>query len=109
MAVSTYSWTLNAFQQHGTLWLQWGTGAPFRAQQGQITVYNGTFFPSNPQSDVKSWNWDNYTNSPWNTGLPWGSDWYCAYIAQASPNGPYVYNVQLITTGKSAPESTESH
>jgi hypothetical protein len=108
MATASYSWTLTAKQQHGNLWLQWSTDAPFRAQQGQISVYSGTAFPSNPQDDRKAWSWDDANKSPWDTGLPWGSDWYCAWIAQASPNGPYKYVVTLITTGASQPDSTTS-
>jgi hypothetical protein len=108
MATSTYTWTLTAFQQHGNLWLKWSTDAPFRAQQGQISVYKGTGWPSNPQDNRKTWTWDNYDNSPWDTTLPWGSDWYCAWIAQASPNESYVYVVQLVTTGASNQKSTVS-
>jgi hypothetical protein len=108
MATSTYTWTLTAFQQHGNLWLKWSTTAPFRAQQGQISVYNGINWPSNPQDNRKAWTWDDYGNSPWDTNLPWGADWYCAWIAQASPNGPYVYVVQLVTTGASNQKSTVS-
>lgn len=104
MAQATFGWTLTAFQQHGTLWLQWNTSAPFRAQQGQILVYNTTSFPSNPQDNVKTWAWDD-NSQPWNTGLPWGSNWCCSRIAQASANGPYVYFLQLTTTGISNPES----
>jgi len=107
MATGTFTWTLTAFQQQGNLWLKWSTDAPFRAQQGQIHVYDRTEFPSNPQDHTKEWTWDD-SNSPWNTNLPWGTDWYCAYIAQASPNGPYKYLVQLITTGASVSESTVS-
>lgn len=108
MATATYTWTLTAFQRQGDLWLQWSTDAPFRAQQGQIAVYQGTTWPPNPQDDTKATTWDDSNNSPWNTGLRWGSDWYCAYIAQSPPNGSYVYNIQLITTGGSDPESEVS-
>src|SRR2546429_525173 len=101
MAQATYNWTLTAYQERGNLYLQWSTTAPFRAQQGQISVYKGSSWPSNPQDDREAWTWDDFKNTPWNTGLRWGSDWYCAYIAEASPNGPYVYNVRLITTGAS--------
>lgn len=96
---ANYFWALNAYQLQGTLWLSWSTNAPFRAQQGQIHVYNGQSFPSNPQDATKAWSWDNENGggSGWNTGLPWGSGWYCAWIAQKSPNGPYAYAVQLIT------------
>lgn len=107
MASKTYTWTLTAKQERGNLFVHWSSDAPFRAQQGQIRVYNGSSFPSNPESDTKVWRWDNEGN-PWDTGQIWGSDWYIAWIAQRSPNGPYVYNVQLITTGKSDPRSAES-
>jgi hypothetical protein len=108
MATKSYEWTLTARQQQGALWLEWSTDAPFRAQQGQIVVYQGTTWPQNAQDDVKASTWDDSNNSPWKTGLPWGSDWYCAYIAQSPPNGPYVYNVRLFTTGGSDPESEVS-
>lgn len=107
MATKSYEWTLTAKQQHGNLWLEWSTTAPFRAQQGQIVVYQGTTWPSNPTDDVKAWTWDD--TKFWDTGLPWGTDWPCAYIAQVPPNGPrYAYNVKLITTGASDPESEVS-
>ena len=93
----SYTWTLTAYQNQGKLWLRWHTDAPFRAQQGQISVYNGNFFPSKPQDDRKVWSWDNEHTGGWDTGLPWGSGWYCAWIAEASPNGPYKYAVQLVT------------
>ncbi|OHX10205.1 hypothetical protein BI347_20575 [Chromobacterium sphagni] len=93
----SYTWTLTAFQQQGTLWLQWHSTAPFRAQQGQIHVYAGTQFPSNPQDQTKAWKWDDASNDPWNTDLPWGSKWFCAWIAQEPPNGPYKYVVQVVT------------
>jgi hypothetical protein len=96
-ANGTYTWYLNAYQLHGNLWISWSTTAPFRAQQGQIMVYNGQSFPPNPQDNVKKWTWDSDGGSVWDTGLPWGSDWYCAYNAQKSPNGPYAYIVKLIT------------
>ena len=94
---ANYTWYLNACQLHGNLWLSWRTTAPFRAQQGQIMVYSGQFFPTNPQDNVRSWQWDNVNSSGWDTGLPWGSDWYYAWTAQRSPNGPSTYAVQLIT------------
>ncbi|HEX5727604.1 MAG TPA: hypothetical protein VFX98_19180 [Longimicrobiaceae bacterium] len=104
MASRSFTWNLTAFQRQGNLWLQWSTDAPFRAQQGQIHIYSGTSFPSNPQDDTKAWTWDNYNNSPWDSGQRWGSDWYCAYIAEKSPNGPYAYVIQLVTQGASKPE-----
>ena len=110
MAKQSYSWTLSAYQQHGNLWLKWSTDAPFRAQQGQISVYKSTSFPDNPQDNRKASSWDNENGggSGWDSGLPWGSDWYCAWIAEKSPNGPYTYVVQFVTTGGSDPKSTSS-
>jgi hypothetical protein len=96
-AVETYQWALTAYQVQGNLWLAWNTDAPFRAAQGQIAVYTGRGFPANPQDNIKVWKWDEPTGT-WDTGLPWGSDWYCAWIAQTGPaGGPYVYVVQVIT------------
>jgi hypothetical protein len=97
MAEATFTWQLEAFEQQGNLWLKWSTNAPFRAQQGQIHVYDNERFPSNPQDETKKWTWDNHDNTPWDTGLEWGSGWYCAYIAEAAPNGPYKYLIQLVT------------
>jgi|SRR5580658_399590 hypothetical protein len=105
MATGTYTWTLSAYQQQGNLWLKWSTTAPFRAQQGQIQVYKGIGFPPIGNQDTERWSWDNENNANWNTGLRWGSDWYCAWIAEKSPNGPYTYVAQLVTTGSSRPES----
>jgi len=103
MSTGSFSWELTAYQKQGHLFLSWSTTAPFRAQQGQISVYNNSNWPSNPQDDRKAWSWDNENNHDWDTGLPWGSDWYCAWIAEKSPNGPYTYVTQLITVGKSDP------
>lgn len=108
MATGTFTWQLEAFEEKGKLHLQWSTNAPFRAQQGQISVYKGSSWPSNPQHDRVAWSWDDYDKSPWDTKLTWGSDWYCAYIAEASENGPYKYLIQLVTTGGSDPGSKES-
>jgi len=96
-ASGTFTWNLNAYQLHGNLWLSWSTTAPFRAQQGQIMVYNGQSFPANPQTNMKAWTWDSDGGSQWDTGLPWGSNWYCAYCAQTSPNGLYAYVATLVT------------
>jgi hypothetical protein len=95
----SYTWTLTAYQEQGYLWLKWETSSPFRAQKGQIAVYKDKTFPSDPQHDRKEWSWDNEhgAGSGWNTGLPYGSDWHCAWIAQRSPDGPYTYAVKLIT------------
>jgi hypothetical protein len=104
MAQATYTWKLTAFERQGNLWVEFDSDAQFRAQQGQVSVYNNPF-PPNPQDDRAAWTWDNPGVSPWNTNLHWGSDWYCAWIAQAPPNEGYVYAVQLVTTGGSDPES----
>ena len=108
MASTSYTWTLTAFEQHGTLMINFDTDAPFRAQQGQISVYNTPTFPENPQDNRQIWSWDNPGVSPWNTGQAWGSDWCVAWIAQAPPNEGYEYVVQLVTTGSSDPESRTS-
>jgi hypothetical protein len=94
-----YTWTLTAYQQRGNLWVKWNTNAPFRAQQGQLAVYSGSSFPSDPQADRKASCWDNENGggSGWDTGLVWGSGWHVAWLAQASPNGPYKYAVQAVT------------
>jgi hypothetical protein len=96
-----YRWTLKASQKLGNLWLYWSSTAPFRAQQGQIAVY-AVPFPTNPllQQSASSVDFENGGGSGWNTGLPWGSDWNCAWIAQQSPNGPYTYAVRLTTTAE---------
>lgn len=104
MASATFQWTLEPYEAQGNLWLRWSTNAPFRAQQGQITVYNSDYFPANPQDNVRMWTWDDSNNSPWNTGLPWGTNWYCAYMAQKPENGPYAYVVQAITTKAMGPD-----
>lgn len=97
-AAETYQWVLTAYEAQGNLWLSWQTNAPFRAAQGQIAVYSGQSFPANPQNDIRVQVWDTDTTIPWNTKLPWGQDWYCAWIAQTGAfGGPYVYVVQLVT------------
>ena len=103
-ATEQYQWTIAAYEERGNLWLKWETNSPFRAQQGQLHVYNNSSFPNNPQDDTKAWFWD--TNSPtntWDTGLPWGTGWYCAWIAEKPANGPYTYVVQTITDGSMGP------
>ena len=95
---NSYDWTLSAYEHQGNLWLKWSTTAPFRAQQDKIQVYeNG--WPSNPDSNAKAWTWANLDNSPWDSGLLWGSGWYCARIAEAPANGPYVYVETIVTEG----------
>lgn len=104
MASATYIWDLEAYEQQGRLWLKWSTNAPFRAQQGQIHVYKGTGYPSDPTKDTEKWSWDNENTGGWNTGLAWGTGWKCAYIAEASPNGPYVYMIRLTTSSDMGPD-----
>lgn len=104
MASANFTWTLEAFEQQGNLWLKWSQTAPFRAQQGQIHVYSGDHFPSDPTKETKAWSWDNEHKPSWDTGLKWGTGWHCAYIAEASPNGPYKYFIQLITTATQGPD-----
>lgn len=99
-ASQSYTWTLITSQEMGNLWLKWHTTAPFRAQQGKIAVYKNASFPSDPKADHKATSWDNENGggSGWNTGLNYGSDWHCAWIAEKSPNGPaYSYVVKIIT------------
>ena len=98
---ASFQWTLTAYEEQGNLWLKWSTTAPFGAQQGQISVYNSSSFPSDPQKDRKAWSWDNEHGggSGWDTGLRYGSDWHCAWIAEKSPNGPYAYALKLVTKG----------
>lgn len=96
MASENFNFELKAYENQGNLWLKWDTTAPFRAQQGQIHVYKGSSFPSNPQEDLKTWNWDDQ-KSPWDTGLQWGTGWHCAWVAQKPSNGPYTYVVKVIT------------
>lgn len=94
---ASYEWTLIAYESEGNLWLEWSTDAPFRAQQDQIHVYSGGW----PKGDLSipgaAWIWADQKNSPWNTGLIAGSDWYCARIAESAPNGPRVYVNKLVT------------
>ncbi|WP_430410093.1 hypothetical protein [Kordia sp.] len=99
-AKKTYSWELVTFEKQGKLWLEWRTDAPFRAQKDKIEVYKGKW-PHNPDSEATAWTWAE-SNSPvggWNSGIEFGSDWYCARIAQKAPDGPYVYMEQIITKG----------
>ncbi|MFA8434298.1 MAG: hypothetical protein ACEPOZ_07255 [Marinifilaceae bacterium] len=103
MAQAFFQWNLEAYEKQGNLWLRWNTDAPFRAQQGQIHVYSTDYFPSEPTDKTERWSWDNENNYDWDTGLRWGTDWHCAYIAQRSPNGPYAYLIQLITTNCMGP------
>lgn len=99
-----YEWTLEAYENQGKLWLRWSTNAPFRAQQGQIHVYSGNTFPSDPQDDPEKWLWDTDSKNPWNTGLTWGTGWHCAWIAEEPSNGPYTYVTRLITDSSMGPD-----
>ena len=105
MAEASFKWELEAYENHGNLHLRWKTNSTFRAQQGQIRVYKGDSFPNDPVADSAEWSWDdqNGGGSGWDTRLKWGTGWHCAYIAQASPNGPYVYFLRLITNKDMGP------
>lgn len=109
MATETFSWTLTAYEQDGRLFLQWNTTAPFMLTGGQISVYSGEVFPTDPEEDRVFWEWDDASFSPLDTKLPWkSSGWYCAHIAKASDEGAYVYVMQLIATNGANPESAGS-
>ncbi|OEJ98734.1 hypothetical protein A8C32_05930 [Flavivirga aquatica] len=99
---ASFTWTLKAYEDQGNLFLKWHTDAPFRAQQGQIHVYKGNSFPSDPKKDTKAWTWDD-KNNPWNTKLPWGTGWHCAWIAEKPSNGPYTYVVKIVTDKSMGP------
>lgn len=101
--VVNFNWTLEAYESQGYLWLRWNTSAPFSVQQGQIRVYQGSSFPSDPTGETKVWCGDNQNNLNWNTGLPWGTGWNCAWIAKA-PNGSYVYVVKITTNKNMGPD-----
>jgi LmbE family N-acetylglucosaminyl deacetylase len=90
-AETTYKWTLELYgsPDHRAM-IKWSTDAPFRAQQGKVCLYDGKF-PANPEDNVVAWAWDDKDKNPFNTGQRWGAGWCAAYIAQAGPNGPYVY------------------
>lgn len=94
----SYEWALTTFERQGNLWLEWSTTAPFRAQQDRIVVF-ADGFPSDAGSSSKAWTWADSDKSPWDSGLTYGADWYCARIAEAAPNGPYKYVEQITTTG----------
>ena len=94
----SYTWKLTTYEKQGNLFIEWSTDAPFRAQQDRIVVFkNG--FPTDAGGSSEKWEWADASNSPWDTGLTHGDDWYCARIAQAAPNGPYVYMEQIVTKG----------
>lgn len=93
----TYTWNLKLYEYQGLCYIDWTTNSPFRAQQGQVGLYSGAP-PSNPQQFVV-WSWDDINQpNPFNTGKPWGAGWSAGWIAQASPNGPYVYVLQTPET-----------
>ena len=94
-AVESYKWELTLYEERGTCWLKWSTNAPFRAQQGRVCLYPGTF-PDDP-TRAEAWHWDNESN-PYDTKKLWGAGWCAAYIAEKSPNGPYVYLVKTAVT-----------
>ncbi|MEM6719760.1 MAG: hypothetical protein AAF611_10615 [Bacteroidota bacterium] len=95
-AKKSYEWSMETYERQGNLFIEWSTNAPFRAQQDRIVVFeNG--FPRNAGDSSRAWTWADSKNSPWNSGLTYGANWYCARIAQAEPNGPYVYVEQIIT------------
>jgi len=97
-AEKSYTWVLTTFERQGNLWLNWQTNAPFRAQQDRIVVFkNG--FPRDAGGNSEKWKYADAKNSPWDTGLNYGADWYCARIAQAAPNGAYQYVEQIVTKG----------
>jgi len=102
MAESTVNFTfkLEAFERRGNLWLKWSSDTPWRAQQGQIHVYNGNQFPNNPQDDTREWRWDDIEGREWDTGLNFGDGWHCAWIAEKwnpAPDPLYRYLAQTIT------------
>ena len=97
-ATATFEWTVKLYEQQGKAFLSWGTNSPFRAQQGRVCLYAGSF-PSDPTQAV-AWTWDDIrATNPFNTGQTWGSGWCAAYIAQANPNDPYVYFAKTPVTG----------
>ncbi len=101
---NSYNWTLEAFEKQGNLFLKWSQDAPFRAQQGKIYVFSGDSF-SGP---IAAWQWDfrgdSQSFSPWDSGLRWGTGWYCAYVAEAPSNGSYTPLVEIITDSTMGPD-----
>ncbi|HEX4494634.1 MAG TPA: hypothetical protein VIE43_03105 [Thermoanaerobaculia bacterium] len=95
-----YSWSVELFEKQGRCWLSWSTTAPFRAQQGRVCLYANSF-PSDPTKAV-AWTWDSGDHpNPFDTKQTWGSGWCAAYIAEKSPNGPYVYLLKTPVTTES--------
>ncbi|WP_046758114.1 hypothetical protein [Kordia jejudonensis] len=97
-AKKTYSWELVTYEKQGKLFVEWRTNAPFRAQKDRIVVFEKGF-PRDAGGHSKAWTWADANKSPWNTDLPFGAEWYVARIAEAAPDGPYVYVEQIITKG----------
>jgi hypothetical protein len=93
---ASYEWSLKLYEHQGRCFVAWSSNSPFRAQQGQIALYSNSF-PSTPTDRIVASVWDNDPN-PWDTGKIWGSGWCAAHLAQASPNGPYVYAVKTGVT-----------
>lgn len=95
---ASFEWTLEAYQNRGNLFFRWSQNSPFRAQQGQIRVYENSF-PGNPNDRVVAWQWDDFNAQPWDSGLRWGSNWFCARVASVgNPNdNNYRYFLQLVT------------
>lgn len=100
IATARFTWTLRALNKNGILHVESGTGAPFRAQQGQIHVYSAQHgFPADPdRRQTQAWAWDNDARQ-WNTGLAWAPGLCIAWVAEKSPNGPYAPLLKLVTTG----------
>jgi len=94
---ATFEWTLKLYENQGNCFITWDTSAPFRAQQGKVVLYAGGF-PKDPNDNVVTWAWDDADKKPFNTGKTWGTGWCAAYIAQASPNGPWVYFIKTALT-----------
>jgi hypothetical protein len=96
-AQASFQWSLKLYEHQGRCFLAWNTNSPFRAQQGQVVLYSNGF-PQNPSEGIIAWTWDS-NPMPFDTGHIWGSGWCAAYVALASPNGPYVYFVKTPVTG----------
>lgn len=93
----TLTWLLRAGNADTKMLLEGDTDAPFRAQQGQLHVYKtGSMFPTDPAGHAEKWHWDNESH-PWDTGLKWSAGRHIAWVAEKSPNGPYVLFVKQTT------------
>ncbi len=106
---SEYMWRLEAYEQHGKLWLKYYSDAPFNLQRGQLKVYKDDNFPKNPQDprEIAASLWAHGTN-PVNTSLDWGTGWYCAWVAESPKIGggdpTNIYVVQLVTDSSMGPD-----